>query len=114
LNPAIATTAFVLDNSVLCGWFLANQATPYSDAVAGLLPVVDAHATVAALSRDSAGLNTLPQLAGVSEGGSNTKNGQGPGTERLHPQGHAQDDAQGQRSPSLRSEPSHRLIRPPG
>jgi len=44
LNPAIATTAFVLDNSVLCGWFLANQATPYSDAVAGLLPVVDAHA----------------------------------------------------------------------
>lgn len=44
MNPAIATTAFVLDNSVLCGWFLANQATPYSDAVAGLLPVVDAHA----------------------------------------------------------------------
>jgi hypothetical protein len=43
LNPAIATTAFVLDNSLLCGWFLANQATPYSDAVAGLLPVVDAH-----------------------------------------------------------------------
>ncbi|MCP9899543.1 hypothetical protein KBZ12_04325 [Cyanobium sp. Cruz CV13-4-11] len=40
MNPAIATTAFVLDNSVLCGWFLANQATPYSDAVAGLLPVV--------------------------------------------------------------------------
>jgi hypothetical protein len=26
-------TPFVLDNSVLCGWFLANQATPYSDAV---------------------------------------------------------------------------------
>ena len=44
MNPAIATTAFVLDNSVLCGWILANQATPYSDAVAGLLPVVDAHA----------------------------------------------------------------------
>jgi hypothetical protein len=44
LNPAIATTAFVLDNSVLCGWILANQATPYSDAIAGLLPVVDAHA----------------------------------------------------------------------
>jgi hypothetical protein len=34
----------VLDNSVLCGWILANQATPYSDAVAGLLPVVAAHA----------------------------------------------------------------------
>ena len=44
MNPAIATTAFVLDNSVLCGWILANQATPYSDAIAGLLPVVDAHA----------------------------------------------------------------------
>jgi len=39
LNPAIATTAFVLDNSVLCGWILANQATPYSDAVAGLRPI---------------------------------------------------------------------------
>jgi predicted nucleic acid-binding protein len=37
-------TPFVLDNSVICGWFLANQATPYSDAVAGLLPEVDAHA----------------------------------------------------------------------
>ncbi len=37
-------TPFVLDNSVLCGWFLANQASPYSDAVAGLLPEVDAHA----------------------------------------------------------------------
>ncbi len=24
---------FVLDNSVVCGWFLENQATPYSDAV---------------------------------------------------------------------------------
>ena len=44
MNPAIATTAFVLDNSVLCGWILANEATPYSDAIAGLLPVVDAHA----------------------------------------------------------------------
>ena len=44
MNQAIATSAFVLDNSVLCGWFLANQASPYSDAVAGLLPVVDAHA----------------------------------------------------------------------
>ena len=24
---------FVLDNSVVCGWFLDNQATPYSDAI---------------------------------------------------------------------------------
>ena len=24
---------FVLDNSVVCGWFLQNQATPYSDAI---------------------------------------------------------------------------------
>ena len=44
MNPAIATTAFVLDNSVLCGWILANQANPYSDAVGELLGVVDAHA----------------------------------------------------------------------
>ncbi len=34
---------------------------------------------VAALLRDSAGLNTLSQLAAISEGGSNTKNGQGSG-----------------------------------
>lgn len=40
----MAATPFVLDNSVLCGWFLANQASPYSEAVAGLLPEVDAHA----------------------------------------------------------------------
>ena len=40
----IATTQFVLDNSVLCGWFLANQATPYSDAVARQLFESDAHA----------------------------------------------------------------------
>ncbi len=26
--------AFVLDNSVVCGWFLGNQATPYTDAIA--------------------------------------------------------------------------------
>ena len=26
--------AFVVDNSVVCGWFLENQATPYSDAIA--------------------------------------------------------------------------------
>jgi predicted nucleic acid-binding protein len=37
-------TPFVLDNSVLCGWFLANQASPYSEAVSGLLSSVDAHA----------------------------------------------------------------------
>ena len=24
---------FILDNSVVCGWFLENQATPYSDAI---------------------------------------------------------------------------------
>jgi predicted nucleic acid-binding protein len=40
----IATTQFVLDNSVLCGWFLANQATPYSDAVARQRSESDAHA----------------------------------------------------------------------
>ncbi|MEI6111559.1 MAG: hypothetical protein WCP63_07785 [Cyanobium sp. ELA712] len=32
----------MLDNSVLCGWFLANQASAYGDAMAGLLPVVAA------------------------------------------------------------------------
>lgn len=26
--------AFVLDNSVLCAWFIGSQATPYADAVA--------------------------------------------------------------------------------
>lgn len=25
---------FVLDNSVVCGWFIANQASPYTEAVA--------------------------------------------------------------------------------
>lgn len=25
---------FVIDNSVVCGWFLSNQATPYTDAMA--------------------------------------------------------------------------------
>jgi predicted nucleic acid-binding protein len=39
-----ATTPFVLDNSVMCGWFLANQATPYSDSVARQLSESDAHA----------------------------------------------------------------------
>lgn len=29
--------ALVLDNSVVCGWLLANQATPYSDAIAARL-----------------------------------------------------------------------------
>ena len=24
---------FILDNSIVCGWFLENQATPYSDAI---------------------------------------------------------------------------------
>lgn len=29
--------SFVLDNSVLCAWFIGNQATPYADAVAARL-----------------------------------------------------------------------------
>jgi len=36
--------AFVLDNSVLCGWFLANQASPYGDAVAAMLRHSKTHA----------------------------------------------------------------------
>lgn len=28
---------FVIDNSVLCGWFIANQATAYTEAVAAML-----------------------------------------------------------------------------
>lgn len=28
---------FVLDNSVVCGWYLDNQATPYTEAIATLL-----------------------------------------------------------------------------
>ena len=39
-----AEPGFVLDNSVLCGWFLANQATTYGDAVAQRLQRCDAHA----------------------------------------------------------------------
>jgi predicted nucleic acid-binding protein len=39
-----AKPGFVLDNSVLCGWFLANQATAYADAVAQRLQRGDAHA----------------------------------------------------------------------
>lgn len=27
-------TSFVLDNSVVCGWLLENQSTPYSEAIA--------------------------------------------------------------------------------
>jgi predicted nucleic acid-binding protein len=26
--------AFIIDSSVVCGWFIANQATPYADAIA--------------------------------------------------------------------------------
>jgi predicted nucleic acid-binding protein len=40
----MVSTPFVLDNSVLCGWFLANQATDYGDAVAQHLAQHDAHA----------------------------------------------------------------------
>jgi len=40
----MVATPFVLDNSVLCGWFLANQATDYGDAVARQLAQHDAHA----------------------------------------------------------------------
>ena len=36
--------SFVLDNSVLCGWFLRNQASEYGDSVAGQLRQIDAHA----------------------------------------------------------------------
>lgn len=38
----MSATPFVLDNSVLCGWFLANQTSPYCDAVVdqvALLPI---------------------------------------------------------------------------
>ena len=44
MTPTAETRGFVLDNSVLCGWFLANQASDYSDAVAQQLKHVDAHA----------------------------------------------------------------------
>ncbi len=40
----LATTDFVLDNSILCGWFLHHQATPYGDAVSQRLKEADAHA----------------------------------------------------------------------
>jgi len=35
--PTETTCGFVLDNSVLCGWFLANQADDYTEAIAALL-----------------------------------------------------------------------------
>lgn len=40
----MTSSSFVLDNSVLCGWFLANQTTDYGDAVARQLEQNDAHA----------------------------------------------------------------------
>ena len=40
----MVASAFVLDNSLLCGWFLANQASEYGDAVAQQLSQHDAHA----------------------------------------------------------------------
>lgn len=40
----MVASSFVLDNSVLCGWFLANQASEYGDAVAQQLSQHDAHA----------------------------------------------------------------------
>jgi hypothetical protein len=39
---------FVLDNSIVCGWFLGAQSTPYSDAVAARL-ATDGKAIVPAL-----------------------------------------------------------------
>ncbi len=38
---------FILDNSIVCGWFLENQATPYGDAIIERLR--DDRATVPAL-----------------------------------------------------------------
>ena len=43
-NQTREGTSFVLDNSVLCGWFLANQASDYGDAIARQLSQFDAHA----------------------------------------------------------------------
>jgi predicted nucleic acid-binding protein len=40
----MGASSFVLDNSVLCGWFLRNQASEYGDLVAGQLRQIDAHA----------------------------------------------------------------------
>ena len=44
MTPVTEASGFVLDNSILCGWFLANQASPYGDAVGAQLKQVDAHA----------------------------------------------------------------------
>jgi predicted nucleic acid-binding protein len=40
----MGASSFVLDNSVLCSWFLRNQASEYGDLVAGQLRQIDAHA----------------------------------------------------------------------
>jgi predicted nucleic acid-binding protein len=40
----MVATSFVLDNSVLCSWFLPTQATLYTEAVARQLPQSTAHA----------------------------------------------------------------------
>jgi len=40
----MGASSFVLDNSVLCGWVLRNQASEYGDLVAGQLRQIDAHA----------------------------------------------------------------------
>jgi predicted nucleic acid-binding protein len=40
----MGASSFVLDNSMLCGWFLRNQASEYGDLVAGQLRQNDAHA----------------------------------------------------------------------
>lgn len=37
--------AFVVDNSVVCGWFIGNQATDYTDAIATRLLDERAHAS---------------------------------------------------------------------
>ncbi len=36
--------AFVVDNSVVCGWFIGNQSTGYTEAVASRLLDESAHA----------------------------------------------------------------------
>ncbi len=43
-NPNWEGTSFVLDNSMMCGWFLTNQASEYGDAIARQLSQFDAHA----------------------------------------------------------------------
>jgi predicted nucleic acid-binding protein len=46
VKPLTEAPGFVLDNSIVCGWFLANQASDYGDAVGAQLKRVDAHAPV--------------------------------------------------------------------